>query len=50
MSKKQQFEASPESVAKAKQLRLFALLAWLVAIAGQVFAILKLIGDEHWYT
>jgi hypothetical protein len=46
MSKKQQFEASPESVAKAKQLRLFALLAWLVAIAGQVFAILKLIGDE----
>jgi hypothetical protein len=46
MSEKQQFEASRESKAKAKQFRLFALLAWLVAIAAQVFAIFKLIGDE----
>ncbi|MGY6742007.1 MAG: hypothetical protein ACXIUQ_04655 [Cecembia sp.] len=46
MSTEKQFVASPESKAKAKQLRLFALLAWIVAIAGQVFAILKLISDE----
>lgn len=46
MSTEKQFVASPEAKAKAKQLRLFALLAWLVAIAGQVFAILKLISDE----
>ncbi|WP_293300825.1 hypothetical protein [Pedobacter sp. UBA4863] len=40
------FQASAESKAQAKQLRLFALLAWFVAMAGQVFAILKLIQDE----
>ncbi len=40
------FEASPEAKGKAKQLRLFAILAWVVAMAGQVFAILKLISDE----
>jgi hypothetical protein len=41
------FEASPESKAKAKQLRLFAFLAWIIAIAGQIFAILKLLSDEY---
>ncbi len=46
MSNTQVFEASPEAVGKAKQLRLFAVLAWLLAMAGQVFAILKLISDE----
>ncbi len=46
MSQKKIFEASPESKAKAKQLRLFAILSWLIAMAGQVFAILKLIHDE----
>lgn len=40
------FQASAESKAQAKQLRLFAILAWFVAMAGQVFAILKLIHDE----
>ncbi len=40
------FEASPEAKGKAKQLRIFAVLAWLLAMAGQVFAILKLISDE----
>lgn len=40
------FVASPESKAKAKQLRLFAFLAWIIAIAGQIFAILKLLHDE----
>src|SRR5690554_3395474 len=40
------FQASPESKGKAKQLRLFAFLAWIIAIALQVFAIFKLIHDE----
>ncbi|NNL92649.1 MAG: hypothetical protein HKO66_10480, partial [Saprospiraceae bacterium] len=46
MSDTKIFEASPEAKGKAKQLRLFALLAWILAMAGQVFAILKLISDE----
>ena len=46
MSDQKVFVASPESKAKAKQLRLFALLSWLVAIAGEIFAILKLISNE----
>ena len=40
------FEASGESKAKAKQFRIFAFLMWIIAIAGQVFAILKLINDD----
>ncbi len=40
------FEASAESKAKAKSLRLFAILAWIVGIGLEVFAILKLINDE----
>ena len=40
------FEASPEAKGKAKQLRLFAILAWVVAMVGQVFAIFRLISDE----
>ena len=46
MSNTKIFEASPEARGKAKQLRLFAMLAWLVAMGGQLFAILKLISDE----
>ena len=46
MSDQKVFVASAESKAKAKQLRVFAFLAWIVAIAGQVFAILKLINNE----
>ncbi len=46
MSETKVFEASPEAKAKAKQLRIFAILAWVLAMAGQVFAILKLISDE----
>jgi len=46
MSEPKIFEASAESKAKAKQLRLFAMLAWLIAMAGQIFAILKLIHNE----
>ena len=40
------FEASGEAKAKASQLRLFSMLAWLVAIAGEIFSILKLIHNE----
>ena len=46
MSDKKTFVASEEAVGKAKQLRMFAVLAWVAAMAGQVFAILKLISDE----
>ena len=46
MSDTKIFEASPEAKGKAKQLRLFAILAWVLAMAGQVFAILKLISDD----
>ncbi len=46
MTTTKEFVDSPESKAKAKQLRLFAILAWIVAMAGQVFAIFKLISGE----
>ncbi len=46
MSDQKVFEASPEAKGKAKQLRLFAFLAWIIAMAGQIFAILKLIHDD----
>lgn len=46
MSEKKIFEASPEAKGKAKQLRLFALLAWIIAIAGEIYAILELIKDD----
>ncbi len=46
MSDQKVFEASIESKAKAKQLRIFAFIAWILAMAGQAFAILKLINNE----
>lgn len=46
MTEKKQFVATDEAKGKAKQLRLFAMLAWLLAIGGEVFAILKLINNE----
>ncbi len=46
MSDQKVFQASAESQAKAKQLRLFAMLAWIVAMAGQAFAIFKLIKND----
>ena len=46
MSDQKVFKASAESKGKAKQLRLFAFLAWIIAIAGEIFAILKLINNE----
>jgi len=41
------FQASPEAKGKAKQLRIFAFVAWLLAMAGQGFAIMKLISNER---
>ena len=46
MSDQKVFKASAESKGKAKQLRLYAFLAWIIAMAGQIFAILKLISNE----
>src|SRR5699024_12647377 len=42
MSEKKVFQASAEAKGKAKQFRLFAFLAWLLAMVGQGFAIYKL--------
>jgi len=46
MSDQEVFVASPEAKGKAKNLRIIAMIAWIAAMAGQVFAILKLISDE----
>lgn len=46
MTEQKQFVATDEAKGQAKQLRLFAMLAWIIAIAGEIFAILKLIGDD----
>src|SRR5699024_1959858 len=46
MAEKMIFEASPEAKGKAKQLRLFAFLAWLIAIAGEIYAITQLLHDD----
>lgn len=46
MTEQKLFMASEEAKGQARQLRLFAILAWVMAMAGQVFAILKLIHNE----
>ena len=46
MAEQKVFQASAEAKGKAKQLRLFAMLAWIIAMAGQIFAIFKLINNE----
>lgn len=46
MAEQKVFTPSDESKGTAKQLRLFAFLLWLVAIAGEIFAILKLLHNE----
>lgn len=46
MSDTKVFVASPEAKGKAKQLRIFAVIAWVLAMAGQVYAIFNLISDE----
>lgn len=46
MTQQNQFVASSEAKGKAKQFRMFAFLAWLVAIGGEIFAILKLLKND----
>jgi hypothetical protein len=46
MSTERIFQASPEAKAQAKQWRVIAIAAWLLAMGGQVFAILKLLHNE----
>lgn len=46
MENQKVFVATEEAKGKAKQLRLFAILAWLIAIGAEVYAILYLIKDE----
>ncbi len=46
MSERKQFVATDEAKGQAKQLRLFAILAWIIAIGGEVYSILKLINDQ----
>ncbi|HBG86180.1 MAG TPA: hypothetical protein DDW62_01370 [Marinilabiliaceae bacterium] len=41
-SKKSSFVASPESKSKARNLRIIAIIAWVIAIGCEVFAIIKL--------
>ena len=46
MSELKEFIATEEAKSQAKQLRMFAILAWIIAIGGEIFAILKLIHNE----
>ena len=46
MSDQKVFVASPESKSKAKTFRIIAFIAWILAIAGQIYAILNLIGND----
>ena len=46
MSEQQIFEASAESKSKAKKFRIIAIIAWILAIGIQIYAILKLISNE----
>lgn len=46
MTDKKVFVASDAAKKQAKTYRIIAILAWLVAIAGQIYAIMNLISDE----
>lgn len=46
MTEKKVFVATEEAKGQAKQLRLFAILAWVLAIGGEIYAILKLIRND----
>jgi len=46
MSDTKVFEASPEAKGKAKQFRIISIIAWVIAIAGEIYAILNLISDD----
>lgn len=42
-----QFTVSPQAKSKAKNYRGIAIIAWLLAMAVQVFAILKLLNKNQ---
>ena len=46
MAEQKVFEASPEAKSKARTFRIIAFAAWILAIAGQIYAIFNLISDE----
>lgn len=46
MSNSEGFVASPEAKSKAKQFRLYAILAWVAAMIAQAMSIMKLISDD----
>ena len=46
MAEPKVFAATEEAKGQAKQLRLFAILAWIIGIAGEIYAILKLISND----
>ena len=43
---KKLFVASPEAKSKAKQFRIIAFIAWILAIAGQIYAIMNLLSND----
>jgi len=47
MSDHQLFEASVESKSKAKQYRIVAFVAWIIAIGAELFAIMNLINSDR---
>ncbi len=46
MSNENTFVASPEAKAKATKFRVIAFICWILAMAGQVYAIFNLISNE----
>lgn len=46
MSEKKEFVPTESAKGKAKQYRMFAIIAWILAIAGEIYAITSLISDE----
>lgn len=46
MSEEKIFVASPEAKGKAKRNRVIAFILWIVAIAGEIYAIMNLISNE----
>ncbi|GAB1396825.1 MAG TPA: hypothetical protein PKN57_12580 [Saprospiraceae bacterium] len=46
MTEMKQFVPTDEAKGQAKRLRLFAILAWVIAIAGEIFAIMKLLHND----
>jgi len=46
MTDEKVFVASPEAKSKAKTFRIIAIVAWLLAIAAQIYAIMNLLYDD----